>query len=171
MRISYIYAALALTAFTLSSTGHTQEAVDYVYANVVDAEPLYETRYIEEPAQNCWYEERPVRQPQSHTGTILGGIVGAAIGNELGHSQTNKRVGAVAGAVLGSSIGHDVSNRNQGYAYRQEQRCEQVSRSRESSYISGYRVTYRYQGELFTTEMPQDPGRRIKLRVAVSPVY
>ncbi len=148
-----------------------QESIDYVYANVVDSQPMYETQYVDEPQENCWQEERPVRQSQSHTGTVLGGIVGAAVGNQLGHGHTNKNVGAVAGALLGASIGRDVSARNGSrYAYRQEEHCEQVSRRRERSYITGYRVTYRYQGELYSTQMSRDPGRRIKLRVAVSPV-
>ena len=146
-------------------------SVDYVYAYVVDSQPMYETEYINEPQQHCWQEERQVRQPQSHTGTILGGIVGAAVGNELGHGHSNKNVGAVAGALLGASIGRDVSVRNGSrYAYRQVEQCEQVNRRREKSYITGYQVTYRYQGELYSTQMARDPGRRIKLRVEVSPV-
>jgi uncharacterized protein YcfJ len=165
---------LAFSCLGLSlASGLTQagESIDYVYANVVDSQPMYETEYINEPQQHCWQEERQVRQPQSHTGTILGGIVGAAVGNELGHGHSNKNVGAVAGALLGASIGRDVSSRNGSrYAYRQVEHCEQVNRRREKSYITGYRVTYRYQGELYSTQMARDPGPRIKLRVAVSPV-
>lgn len=154
-----------------SRLSQADDTVDYVYANVVDSQPMYETEYINEPRQHCWQEERPVRQPQSHTGTILGGIVGAAVGNELGHGHSNKNVGAVAGALLGASIGRDVSARQGSrYAYRQEEHCEQVNRRRERSYITGYRVTYRYQGELYSTQVARDPGRRIKLRVAMSPV-
>jgi hypothetical protein len=171
-RINLLLSTLLLTTIMASSISQAEESVDYVYANVVDSRPMYETQYVEVPQENCWQEERPVRQPRSHTGTILGGIVGAAVGNQLGHGDTNKKVGAVAGALLGSSIGRDVSARsnNGGYAYRQVEHCEQSSRRRETSYITGYRVTYRYHGELYNTVLGHDPGDRIKLRVAVTPV-
>ena len=34
----------------------------------------------------------------------------------------------------------------------------------------GYEVTYRYKGERYKIEMPYDPGKRIKVRIQVSPV-
>jgi hypothetical protein len=34
-----------------------------------------------------------------------------------------------------------------------------------------YLVTYRYDGREYTTVMPNDPGRNIRVRVAIAPDY
>ncbi|MCZ0945124.1 MAG: glycine zipper 2TM domain-containing protein [Gammaproteobacteria bacterium] len=46
---------------------------------------------------------------RSSTPTLLGAIVGGALGNELGHKKRNKQIGAVVGALLGGSIGRDLA--------------------------------------------------------------
>ena len=40
---------------------------------------------------------------------------------------------------------------------------------RESK-LTGYDVTYKYHGNIYTTSMPHDPGKRIKVAVSVQPV-
>ncbi|MGI9293589.1 MAG: glycine zipper 2TM domain-containing protein [Pseudomonadales bacterium] len=153
--------------------------VNYEYAPVVAAKPLYETVRRTEPEQRCWEERVVYQEPRrSHyngaTGTIVGGLIGAAIGNAVGHRKSNQRVGAVAGGLLGASIGHDVSRRSHGAVKQRvgtEQRCEVVERSYEEQQLVGYQVKYRYHGKTYSTRMDRDPGERVKLRVQVSPVY
>ena len=155
--------------------------VSYDYARVVDVDPITKTVRVSQPREECWQEEVIHREPARHhqassTGTILGGIVGAAIGNRLGHGKTNKKVGAVAGAVLGASIGHDMSRRahassTPARSYKTtEERCEIVRDYYEQEKITGYHVTYRYHGEVYETRTKVHPGKRIKLRVNISPV-
>ncbi len=153
--------------------------VDYEYARVVAAQPLYETVRRSEPEHRCWEERVVYQEPQryrnnSATGTIVGGLIGAAIGNAVGHHKSNQRVGAVAGGLLGASIGHDVSRRSHGAVQQRvgtEQRCEVVDRSYEERQLVGYQVKYRYHGKTYSTRMDRDPGQRVRLRVQVSPVY
>ncbi|MGI9287400.1 MAG: glycine zipper 2TM domain-containing protein [Pseudomonadales bacterium] len=172
-----IVAIVLLTSAAALPVQATQ--VNYEYAHVVAAKPLYETVRRTEPEQRCW-EERVVYQVplrsrnNSATGTIVGGLIGAAIGNAVGHRKSNQRIGVVAGGLLGASIGHDVSRRSQSSVPRRvgtEQRCELVERSYEEQELVGYQVKYRYHGKIYSTRMDRDPGERVKLRVQVSPVY
>ena len=36
--------------------------------------------------------------------------------------------------------------------------------------VDGYRVTYRYNGHIFSTQLPRDPGGTLRVRVNVEPV-
>ncbi|MGI9302738.1 MAG: glycine zipper 2TM domain-containing protein, partial [Gammaproteobacteria bacterium] len=78
-----------------------------------------------------------------------------------------------AGALIGAAIGHDHAARHRsGGRYEQvgyERRCRVVDDHRTEEHIAGYDVTYRYHGETFSTRLPYDPGRRLKVRVKVTP--
>ncbi len=156
--------------------GHKHGPVVYYdYATVLKARPIYKTKRYSSPRQECWQEtttrgERGEYRSDSATGTILGGIIGAAVGHELGHHKRNKQVGAVAGAVLGSSIGHDLSRKSVRPRHQTQEHCRTVYDEHNEEYVSGYRVTYRYQGENYKVRTRNHPGDSIKLRVSVSPV-
>ena len=49
--------------------------------------------------------------------------------------------------------------------------CRAIRDYHASRHIEGYRVTYRYQGHNYVTRMNRHPGRRIKVKVNVIPVY
>ena len=51
-----------------------------------------------------------------------------------------------------------------------EPRCRTVDSSRYEQRIEGYDVTYRYNGQTYTTQMAYDPGTRLPVRVDVSPL-
>ena len=144
-------------------------------AEVIRSVPQYETVRVEVPREVCSERDVPRRRGEySATGPVLGAVVGGAIGNAVGHGKTNKRVGAVVGALLGGAVGHDISRRNQerdgGYGYETRRECSVESEYQEEDRLTGYEVTYRYAGETYTTFMDRDPGRRIRVRVAVTPV-
>jgi uncharacterized protein YcfJ len=48
-------------------------------------------------------------------------------------------------------------------------RCETRYQSREEQRIDGYRVIYTYNGRKYATDMPYDPGKRLRIRVDVQP--
>jgi uncharacterized protein YcfJ len=109
---------------------------------------------------------------KSHTGTILGAVIGGALGNELGHRKHNKQAGTAIGALLGGSIGRDFGRKPQQYVtrYRDEQRCNTTTEISYDERVVGYDVTYRYNGQSYTTRMQRDPGNSIKVKVAITPV-
>lgn len=148
------------------------------YAKVTHVTPIYESIAIEEPRQQCHYEERAVRHPHksgSATSTIVGALIGGAIGDRLGHNKSNKRVGAVAGAILGGSIARDLSHKNghkshHGHHTRTEKVCHTSYTTRHEKQISGYDVSYHYRGQTYHTVMDYHPDDRIKVAVDVRPV-
>ena len=159
--------AVSLTAHAEYNRGSIDEAT------VLSADPVYRTVRINEPVQQCWDE--PVRVPantghRSHTPKILGAIVGAAVGNEFGKGR-GRDLATVAGAVLGGSIGRDVQAQNSRNHSRvvYEQRCETVDRYHTEERLEGYDVTYRYNGQVYSTFTNHDPGSTIKVSVSVVP--
>jgi uncharacterized protein YcfJ len=147
------------------------------YAQVIQVQPIVVQSERRTPRRECWEEEvryeTPRHQQKSYTGPILGGIIGGAIGNGLGHGQDNKKVGAVVGAVLGASIGNDVTHnrqRDNHVGYRTETRCNVQHDVEYYERVTGYNVTYRYNGRTYNTRMDHHPGKRIPVRVNVSPV-
>ena len=149
----------------------------YDYARVLSSEPIYETFEHRIPQESCWIEtvreERPKRG-RSHTPTIVGGIIGGAIGNAVGSGDKNKKIGAVVGSVLGMSIGSDISRKhgrdNIDIQYRDVERCETHYNIQRESKLTGYDVTYKYRGNIYTTSMSNEPGKRIKVAVSVQPI-
>jgi uncharacterized protein YcfJ len=158
-------------------------ASDYAYARVVDVDPIVHHVRISEPRRECWSETRyddvsytesagPRSRP-SPGAMILGGIIGAVVGNQIGHGD-GRRVATVAGAVLGTAIGHEASSRAPQRVVTESrpydaQRCEVRYDERFEDRIEGYRVTYEFNGIRQTTQLPYDPGDRIRVRVDVQP--
>ncbi len=145
------------------------------YARVTNVDPVYKTVSHRIPEQSCWIEtsyEPVYRGHQPGTPMILGTLIGGAIGNKLGHSNTNKKVGAVAGAILGGSIASDINHKNNNHTVAHDQEvCDTVYRTEYEELLVGYDVSYRYHDRHYTSRMNEHPGKRIKVEVAVRPVY
>ena len=169
---------------------HHGHHTEYDFARVVDVDPIVRTVRVSVPRRECWTETRyeyvdypPPGGHEPHRGAagsmILGGIIGAALGNQIG-SGDGRRAATVAGAIIGSAVGHDVAMRRaaaSGYrptAYRETrpyevERCDVRYDEEYEERIDGYRVTYVYNGKEYTTRLPYDPGDRIRIRVDVRP--
>jgi uncharacterized protein YcfJ len=148
---------------------HAREYYDH--AMVVSSRPVYETVRVVTPRNECWdeyvthYDGGP---PDSYTGTIVGGIVGGVVGNQFG-SGRGKDVATVAGTLLGASVGRDLSRRPSQPYTTVQQHCRVVEEYHHHKQITGYDVTYRYRGQLYTTRMGYDPGRKLRVRVTEHP--
>jgi uncharacterized protein YcfJ len=149
----------------------------YQYAQVLASNPIYETVSYSVPVEQCrqervaYYDEP---RYASVTGPILGAIIGGAIGNAVGHKKRNKQVGTAVGAVLGGTVGADIARRNREYhgspRYTMENVCSTVYEDREEEELAGYRVTYQYAGETYSTTLDHDPGSRLRVSVNVTPI-
>lgn len=149
------------------------------YARVKSVVPEYER--VNQPRQDCYNEVVETRVPvqrqygdgPEYGGTILGGIVGGVIGNRFGKGHGREAAtaaGAVAGALIGKqydSRGHTEVVQDEDVQQREVRRCRQVDNWENR--ITGYRVTYEYAGRRYTSFMPNDPGREVKVRVSVEP--
>lgn len=175
-----VFAAQALAAPPVwSNARHYRSAPlhdsGYDYAPVRRVEPIVRQVRIETPRRECWddvrvVEGRPhISQPEVAGRTLLGGIIGGVIGHQFG-SGRGRDAATVAGAVIGAGVGYDAAARQ--YGGVQERVVERCTVRYEHEYeerIEGYRVTYAYNGREYTTQLPYDPGDRIRVRVAVAP--
>ncbi|MFL0810964.1 MAG: glycine zipper 2TM domain-containing protein [Agarilytica sp.] len=167
--------ALCLSlALTHTAQAEIHHFIDY--AKVKEVNPVYATIERQIPQKSCWTERsrRESRQHNSATSTIMGGIIGGAIGHSVGRGGDNKKIGAAVGTLLGASIGKDVghNSRNQRRhpEYQNVERCETHYRAVREEQLVGYDVTYQYRGEFYQTRTEEDPGKRMKVKISLSPV-
>ena len=160
--------------------GHGAKNMHYGFAKVVAATPIYRQVRVSNPIKECW--EEPVihtqnnnSYPKSASGMAVGGILGGIIGHQVGKGN-GKKLATAMGTLIGAQIGHKAVNghvqQNHGSTtYTEyEERCDVRHQVSYEEVIDGYRVTYRFQGEHYQIEMPYNPGKRIKLRIQISPV-
>lgn len=200
-RTAFVSALVLLAASTASAQRwggsvdrHHDSGPRWDTARVVDVDPILAPG---EPVfrQQCWHE--PVRHvvrdrgfddrydhpayrggPGPATGTVLGGIVGAALGHQIGDGD-GQRAATVAGALLGGAIARDSyrhhdEGRGHGRRFeretvRYEQRCRTIEDHRSDDRVVGYRVTYDYHGFVGTTTTRFHPGNTLRVRVDITP--
>lgn len=157
--------AVPLLLAACAAPGYAYDYTDT--AEVVAAVPIYET--VIEPQQQCWTESVTYYEQsgRSNGGAIIGGITGGLLGAQVG--KGNGRIAAAAtAAAIGALVGDRLDNR---YSYsspvtRPVQRCSVVDNYRKT--ISGYQVTYFYNGRNATVVLPYDPGRRVRIGVGIT---
>jgi len=150
----------------------------YDYARVISSQPIVNYVTVRTPVRECWEETQYYsveRYPGSRFGgTLLGAVIGGVVGHQIGSGRGNDAATA-AGTLIGAAIGNDAARKNAAARYGEEQyarpveRCKTTYRSHQEERIDGYRVTYRYNGQKYMTEMPYDPGQKIRVRVDVRP--
>lgn len=152
----------------------------YDYAEVVRVDPIIQMVERPQYQTECWDEPVTYREPPRYsrqrgprTPAILGGIVGGVIGNQFGHGS-GRDAATAAGAMLGYSVTRDTQGGyyEGGREYtRYERRCAPRSDyRRDEQQITGYEVTYRYQGRIYHTVTDYPPGPRLRVQVDVNPI-
>ncbi|MFC3702085.1 glycine zipper 2TM domain-containing protein [Reinekea marina] len=157
----------------------------YVEGRVISATPIYDTYWYyrsrgdshrsDRYDEVCRIRDVEVYRESRSTGgnpaagAIIGGAIGAHVGNSAGHSRDSAVIGAIAGGVIGSVIGSEASRgRETTVHYRVERDCDTRYRQ-EYRELIGYDVRYRYNGREFTMQTQQHPGRYVQLKVEVQP--
>ena len=154
------------------SPGHGVGEQLFDYARVVDVQPRYRRIELSEPVRECW--EEPVYQTRNSAGGMLaGGLIGGIVGHQLGDGR-GQRVATALGTLIGASIGHQAVNGHRGHGEQRvagyRQHCNTHYRTSYEEVVDSYDVTYKYRGRIYHTEMPYDPGKRIKMRIQITPV-
>ncbi len=168
-------ATLVLSLPLYADNNHYQSKNNFQdTARVTHVESLYKTVRVSTPQRECWQEQqyRPSHnQYKSYTSTIAGGLVGGVVGNQFGGGN-GKKIMTVAGALLGGSVGRDYNHNNSQHHSNNNtvEQCRMIDRYHEEERRDGYRVTYRYNGQSYTTYMEHHPGKRIPVEVSVRPV-
>ncbi len=157
-----LVAACATAAFGLAANVGAAE-----YARVVSSTPV--SGSVGVPRQECAQVQQVVQQQPSGAGALIGAIAGGVLGNQIGHGFGRAAATGV-GVVAGSAIGNNVEANANVPVTVSSQRCRTVS-SYESRVV-GYDVVYEYNGQRYTTRLPNDPGQRlaIDIRPAAAPL-
>jgi len=151
------------------------ERTTRTYARVIDAQPIYRSVSVNRPHQECWDQRVVYNDPRRDNNIAAGGLIGAVAGGVLGHQfggGSGRAVATAVGAVIGANVGANTAAANTPSYQRTgyEQRCRTVSESYVEDRVEGYDVSYKYQGRVYHTRMPYDPGDRIAIDVDVRPV-
>lgn len=118
--------------------------------------------------------------------TVIGGVLGAAIGSQVGGGSARyatSAIGSMVGGIAGRQVYENTHQRQGTVRVGDLQACDQVVRSNNGSYtgsstgyygagnqtVSAYNVTYEYAGRTYTTRTNYNPGNRIRVRVDVRP--
>lgn len=160
-----------LVAAGCATAGHDYRgSVDYDWAEVLEAEPIVEHVRVPVSREVCWDEEVHYtdRGRGSAAGTILGGLIGGVAGHQIGSGSGNTAA-TVVGTLAGAAIGSRASSGPPRHYSSVEERCRLERAYRSEERLQGYRVTYLYNGQTYTTRTRHDPGSRIRVRVSVSP--
>jgi uncharacterized protein YcfJ len=176
---------LVAAALAASSVGPVFADTYFDSAAVMSVRPITERTPVNR--EECWseqrrgYEERTVTRQDNGApigpATVLGAIAGGVLGHQVGGGH-GKDAATVGGAVVGGIVGNQI-DRDQGNVVqpsqsveverrpvrREVEHCRTVQEVREVAV--GYDVHYRYGGRDFTTRLPYDPGRRMKIAVDV----
>ena len=172
------YRSTTVSVSGYAHPGARHRGPQYDYARVIRSEPILRYVTVKTPVRECWQEveyvahNRPV--PGAGASTLVGAVIGGVVGHQFGSGRGNDAA-TIAGTLIGAAIGNNEARRRYGADYRTVeyerpvQRCETRVSERTEQRIEGYRVTYRYNGQRYVTEMPYDPGREIRVRVDVRP--
>lgn len=144
--------------------------VKLAWADVLRVDPVYDNVQSVRPREECYDAEVEHRDSRGNNtaGTVIGAIVGGALGNTVGKGD-GRKAATIAGAVAGGAIGNSASRRDDRYYSSTETRCRTVEDRVSERRIVGYDVQYRYRGDVFMSQLDYDPGERMRVRVSISP--
>ena len=126
---------------------------------VLEVEPIVRVVRVNVPEQRC--VERGVQRGHrrdSGAATLTGALLGGVVGHQLG---SGRDAATLAGALVGGAIGHDLAGSRRGPAVVRD--CYTVERYQRREEVVGYRVKYRYRGEVYWTQTREHPGRWIEV--------
>lgn len=162
--MKFLLVMASLLAANYSAADHASRAQ---YAEVTHVEPVYEDIAYDKPREHCWDETVRYERDNATAAPLLGAILGGVIGHQVGHGRSNKKIGAFVGAGLGAAIGSQAARGDSHYDV--ERRCETVYDTHWKQELIGYEVTYRYHGVDYQTRLHDDPGKRLRVHVSVTP--
>jgi len=164
---------LLATVAVIGTMSFATSALADEYATVTSVKPNYQNVQIPRHRTDCQVNQVPIYgnvQGQASTGdTIVGAIIGGAIGNQIGGGS-----GKDAATVLGAIVGADVANKRstqqqQIIGYREEQTCKNVTFYETQEEIKNYTIRYEWRGIQGSTRTYNNyrVGDRIPVEVTV----
>ena len=146
-----------ITALTLLSISVLTQAQEV--GKVLSSVQVFQQVAV--PRQVCSQEQVAVQANKSGAGAAMGAIAGGVLGNQIGGGS-----GKAAATALGIFGGAILGNNIEGAPAPQTQTVQNCSTQNVfENRVSGYNVTYEFNGKQYTVQLPRDPGPTIKLNV------
>ena len=144
-----------LLALAGSGVAHAQDE----QGRVISSTPVIQQVAV--PREVCSDQQVTYQGQKSGAGALIGGIAGGAMGNAIGDGG-GRAAATVIGLIGGAMLGNRIEGPSQPYTetYRQ---CG--SQTFYENRTVAYDVVYEYAGRQYRTQMPQDPGRFVRLNV------
>ena len=171
------FVALLCISTTMALPQHAfanQTTVRTVIGNVSGVEVLTSTYIRKTPIEEkvCVTEEVPIYEETQGGdelgGLIIGGLLGAAVGNSVSGADGAGTAGAVAGALIGRDQAKKTKKAGKIVGYRQQDVCEIQKRVREERIeeVTGYRLNIDVDGDTISlkTKQSYDVGDEIEIR-------
>jgi uncharacterized protein YcfJ len=164
---------LLATVAVIGTMSFATSASAEEYATVTNVKPNYQNVQVPRHRTDCRVNQLPIYgnvQRQSSTAdTIVGAVIGGAIGNQVGGGS-----GKDAATILGAIIGADVANKRdkqqqQIIGYREEQTCNNVTYYETQEELKNYTIRYEWRGIVGKTVTYNNyrVGDRIPVEVTV----
>jgi uncharacterized protein YcfJ len=177
----FVQKALFVLPF-LVSPAWAAHGASYDYAKVISVRPVVETVRVPVDSQVC--ADRPVRRRvaeyRSPGPVVFGAILGGVIGNQLSrhsghgrHHHHDRGLATAAGAAIGGVVAREVQYRKYPPRYYTEiaEVCETQTAWHREERVVAWDVKWKYRGKVHRTRMDEHPGKRIRVRVNIAPVY
>lgn len=168
MRYSIVIAALAALAIFSTEKAFAQDTVQAPIVNKT-AEYIWAKEYIgtDTVCREVWVKEPKGQWNDGISGAIKGdgnSLAGAIIGGAITNKITDGNpAGTVLGAIIGSNIANNTSQKNGGAIRRTI--CDEVPQYHRVKEITGYNVTYMFDGRHYKVFMKEDPGTHVTLNL------
>jgi len=139
-----LIAAIAVCIIALTNSAQAE-----TFGRVIEVQNVHSYAYVDLPENRCYDVSVPVygsRNPSSDD-VLLGMIIGGALGKVI----TGDNNGAIVGAFIGgvSSSGNTIRVQ---VGTRIERQCEKIYVQQRVPVVTSYVITYRWNGNLYTTE-------------------
>ena len=126
---------------------------------VIKVKPIYREVSVPVKKRNCRGRHR-----DDIGGAVAGGLIGGIIGNQIA-DRGDRAALTVVGALLGGFIGNEIHDDNR-KGHRHSRDCTIRTRHETRREVVGYKVKYRYRGEIYKTRTNRHPGKFIRVNRA-----
>lgn len=150
---------LPVMAGLLALAGASSAQAQDERGRVLSSTPV--VQQIAVPHEVCRDETIDVPGRKSGAGALIGGIAGGAMGNAIGNGS-GRAVATLIGIVGGAAVGDRLEAGSQP-GTRLVRQCS--TQSFYENRTVAYDVVYEYAGRQYSVQMPQDPGRFVRLSV------
>lgn len=144
-----------LLALAGSGVAHAQDE----QGRVISSTPVIQQVAV--PREVCSDQQVTYQGQKSGAGALIGGIAGGAMGNAIGDGG-GRAAATVIGLIGGAMLGNRIEGPSQPYTETYRQCGTQTFYENRTV---AYDVVYEYAGRQYRTQMPQDPGRFVRLNV------